>query len=40
MCIQQFRTILVQVLFADFALSFLVDRVCLWLLGEGKLRIK
>ncbi|PNF41542.1 hypothetical protein B7P43_G12316, partial [Cryptotermes secundus] len=36
----EFRTILVQVLFADFALSFLVDRVCLWLLGEGKLRIK
>ncbi|KAJ4442247.1 hypothetical protein ANN_12113 [Periplaneta americana] len=36
----EFRIILVQVLFADFALSFLVDRVCLWLLGEGKLRIK
>ncbi|PSN36028.1 Manganese-transporting ATPase 13A1 [Blattella germanica] len=36
----EFRFILVQVLFADFALSFLVDRVCLWLLGEGKLRIK
>ncbi|XP_067001393.2 endoplasmic reticulum transmembrane helix translocase [Anabrus simplex] len=35
----EFRIILVQVLFADFALSFLVDRVCLWLFGEGKLQI-
>jgi|TergutCu122P5_1016488.scaffolds.fasta_scaffold23484_2 hypothetical protein len=39
-CIKQFRIILVQVLCADFALSLLVDRVCLWLLGEGKLLIK
>jgi len=36
----EFRIILVQVLCADFALSLLVDRVCLWLLGEGKLLIK
>jgi hypothetical protein len=28
------------VLCADFALSLLVDRACLWLLGEGKLLIK
>ncbi|XP_063229452.1 endoplasmic reticulum transmembrane helix translocase isoform X2 [Bacillus rossius redtenbacheri] len=36
----EFRILLVQVLFADFFLSFVVDRVCLWLLGEGKLQIK
>lgn len=33
----QFRTILVLVLIADFFFSFLVDRICLWLCGEGKL---
>ncbi|GJQ67243.1 hypothetical protein Trydic_g8148 [Trypoxylus dichotomus] len=32
-----FRMILIQVLFADFFFSFLVDRMCLWLCGEGKL---
>lgn len=35
----QFRQILVAVLFADFFFSYLVDRVCLWLCGEGKLTI-
>uniref|UniRef100_A0A1B6ILU3 Endoplasmic reticulum transmembrane helix translocase n=4 Tax=Homalodisca liturata TaxID=320908 RepID=A0A1B6ILU3_9HEMI len=34
-----FRWILVAVLFADFFFSFLVDRICLFLLGEGKLHI-
>ncbi|XP_014218606.1 manganese-transporting ATPase 13A1 [Copidosoma floridanum] len=33
-----FRTILVQVLVADFVLAFLVDRTCRWLFGEGKHR--
>ncbi|KAK6631960.1 hypothetical protein RUM44_006990 [Polyplax serrata] len=36
----EFRWVLVQVLFADFILSFGLDRICLWLLGEGKLKIK
>lgn len=35
----QFRMTLVCVLFADFICSFLVDRTCLWLCGEGRLRI-
>ncbi|KAL3282728.1 hypothetical protein HHI36_005899 [Cryptolaemus montrouzieri] len=30
-----FRIILLQVLFADFFFSYLVDRLCLWLCGEG-----
>ncbi|CAH1117439.1 unnamed protein product [Phaedon cochleariae] len=34
-----FRIILLQVLFADFFFSFLVDRICLWLCGEGSARI-
>ncbi|XP_054281923.1 endoplasmic reticulum transmembrane helix translocase [Macrosteles quadrilineatus] len=34
-----FRLILVSVLFADFFFSFLVDRIFLFLLGEGKLKI-
>ncbi|XP_034230905.1 manganese-transporting ATPase 13A1 [Thrips palmi] len=36
----EFRIILVQVLCADFALSYIVDRFCLWLFGEGRLSIK
>ncbi|KYM97902.1 PREDICTED: manganese-transporting ATPase 13A1 [Cyphomyrmex costatus] len=32
----QFRTILVQVLVADFVSTYIVDRVCLWLFGEGR----
>ncbi|KAK3922402.1 Manganese-transporting ATPase 13A1 [Frankliniella fusca] len=36
----EFRIILVQVLCADFALSYIVDRACLWLFGEGQLNIK
>lgn len=36
----QFRMILVYVLFADFFFSFLVDRICLWLCGEGRLHAK
>ncbi|XP_058803201.1 endoplasmic reticulum transmembrane helix translocase [Phymastichus coffea] len=33
-----FRRILVQVLVANFVLTFLVDRACRWLFGEGKYR--
>ncbi|XP_039280958.1 manganese-transporting ATPase 13A1 [Nilaparvata lugens] len=36
----EFRKTLVIVLFADFFLSFLVDRICLYLLGEGQLRLR
>ncbi|XP_075212224.1 endoplasmic reticulum transmembrane helix translocase [Lycorma delicatula] len=36
----EFRLILVSVLFADFFFSFLVDRVCLFILGEGHLQIQ
>ncbi|RLU17860.1 hypothetical protein DMN91_010099 [Ooceraea biroi] len=32
----EFRTVLVQVLVADFIFAYVVDRVCLWLFGEGK----
>lgn len=35
----QFRIILLQVLFADFFFSYLVDRICLWLCGEGKMKV-
>uniref|UniRef100_A0A1B6DGW9 Endoplasmic reticulum transmembrane helix translocase n=2 Tax=Clastoptera arizonana TaxID=38151 RepID=A0A1B6DGW9_9HEMI len=35
-----FRTILVGVLVADFFFSFLVDRACMFVLGEGRLRIR
>lgn len=35
----EFRVILVSVLFADFFFAFLVDRVCLFILGEGQLKI-
>ncbi|XP_017761038.1 PREDICTED: manganese-transporting ATPase 13A1 isoform X2 [Eufriesea mexicana] len=31
-----FRSLLVQVLIADFVLAYVVDRVCLWLFGEGR----
>ena len=31
-----FRKLLVQVLVADFVLAYVVDRVCLWLFGEGR----
>ncbi|CAL1689453.1 unnamed protein product [Lasius platythorax] len=31
-----FRTILVQILVADFVLAYIVDRACLWLFGEGR----
>ncbi|XP_047740835.1 endoplasmic reticulum transmembrane helix translocase [Hyalella azteca] len=34
----EFRVLLVQVLLADVSLSFLADRMCLFLFGEGKLR--
>ncbi|XP_025829259.1 manganese-transporting ATPase 13A1 isoform X3 [Agrilus planipennis] len=33
-----FRIVLLQVLFADFFFSFLVDRICLRLCGEGELK--
>ncbi|XP_024892380.1 manganese-transporting ATPase 13A1 [Temnothorax curvispinosus] len=32
----QFRTILVQMLVADFVFAYIVDRACLWLFGEGR----
>ena len=31
-----FRSLLVQILIADFVLTYIVDRVCLWLFGEGR----
>ncbi|KAL0848969.1 hypothetical protein ABMA28_013357 [Loxostege sticticalis] len=31
-----YRVILVQVLIADMGFAFLVDRICLWLFGEGR----
>ena len=34
----QFRSILLQVLMLDFMMSLLLDRICSFLLGEGKLR--
>ncbi|KAG5897443.1 hypothetical protein JTB14_002704 [Gonioctena quinquepunctata] len=34
-----FRIILLQVLFADFFFSFLIDRICLWICGEGSMRL-
>ncbi|KAJ8917451.1 hypothetical protein NQ315_005498 [Exocentrus adspersus] len=34
-----FRIILVEVLFADFFFSYLVDRICLWLCGEGSMKL-
>lgn len=33
----EYRIILVKVLVADFALSLIVDRICLFLFGEGRL---
>ncbi|XP_059059301.1 endoplasmic reticulum transmembrane helix translocase [Achroia grisella] len=33
-----FRVILVQILIADMVFAYLVDRLCLWLFGEGALR--
>ncbi|KAJ8952494.1 hypothetical protein NQ318_003290 [Aromia moschata] len=35
-----FRIILLQVLFADFFFSYVVDRLCLWLCGEGRTKAK
>ncbi|XP_070527525.1 endoplasmic reticulum transmembrane helix translocase isoform X2 [Cardiocondyla obscurior] len=32
----QFRMTLIQILVADFVFSYVVDRVCLWLFGEGR----
>ncbi|KAJ8966404.1 hypothetical protein NQ317_009636 [Molorchus minor] len=34
-----FRIMLLKVLFADFFFSFLVDKVCLWLCGEGGMKM-
>lgn len=31
-----FRTILVEILVADFVFAYIVDRACLWLFGEGR----
>ncbi|XP_006608970.1 manganese-transporting ATPase 13A1 [Apis dorsata] len=31
-----FRSLLIQVLIADFILAYIVDRICLWLFGEGR----
>nr|CAG4649072.1 EOG090X00J5 [Scapholeberis mucronata]SVE93441.1 EOG090X00J5 [Scapholeberis mucronata] len=36
----EYRNLLAGVLVADFVLAFVVDRVCLFIFGEGKLRIK
>ncbi|KAI5703947.1 hypothetical protein M8J75_000336 [Diaphorina citri] len=35
-----FKFTLVMVLLADFAFSYLVDRLCLWYFGEGKVRLR
>merc|ERR1712241_1248936 len=35
---EEFRSILLQVLMLDFMMSLLLDRICSFLLGEGKLR--
>ncbi|XP_014248096.1 manganese-transporting ATPase 13A1 [Cimex lectularius] len=37
---QEFRMILVGVLCADFLFSYIVDRICLFIFGEGQLKIK
>ncbi|XP_060516984.1 endoplasmic reticulum transmembrane helix translocase [Cylas formicarius] len=34
-----FKVTLVQVLFADFFFSYFVDRVCLWICGEGRVKL-
>ncbi|XP_076238087.1 endoplasmic reticulum transmembrane helix translocase [Calliopsis andreniformis] len=31
-----FRTLLIQILVADYILAYIVDRTCLWLFGEGR----
>uniref|UniRef100_A0A0N7Z9H8 Endoplasmic reticulum transmembrane helix translocase n=2 Tax=Rhodnius TaxID=13248 RepID=A0A0N7Z9H8_9HEMI len=36
----EFRTVLLLVLCADFFFSYLVDRVCLFICGEGQLKIR
>ena len=35
---ETFRSVLIRVLAIDFFLSLIVDRICLMLFGEGKLR--
>lgn len=35
----EYRTLLASVLLGDFILAFLVDRLCLFIFGEGKLKI-
>lgn len=34
----QFKYVLILVLFADFFSSYLMDRLCLWICGEGKMK--
>ncbi len=34
----QFRELLIKVLLTDFSLSLILDRLCLFLFGEGKLK--
>lgn len=36
----EFRQLLAAVLVGDFVLAFVVDRICLFIFGEGKLRIR
>lgn len=36
----QYRNLLATVLLADFVLAFVVDRICLFIFGEGKLKIE
>jgi len=35
---EEFRSILLQVLMVDFILSLVLDRICAFMFGEGKLR--
>lgn len=36
----EYRNLLAGVLLADFVLAFVVDRICLFIFGEGKLRVE
>lgn len=35
----EYRNLLAGVLLCDFVLAFVVDRICLFIFGEGKLKI-
>lgn len=36
---EDFREMLLRVLVTDFCLSLIIDRLCLFLFGEGRLRV-